>query len=128
VRSEMTMASRSPKYGPRGSAESVSNIARRFERNENTKACCWKTTACWRSRQPGRGGPRQSDRRRSAQMAIFAEVLGGAKNIPPELLKATVASKRRIRPRQASKGAINLYAPIFDETLGRGDRPAPIHQ
>jgi len=29
----------------------------------------------------------------AAQMAIFAEVLGGAKNIPPEMLKATVGRR-----------------------------------
>jgi ribulose-5-phosphate 4-epimerase/fuculose-1-phosphate aldolase len=29
----------------------------------------------------------------AAQMAIFAEVLGGAKNIPAELLKATVGRR-----------------------------------
>jgi hypothetical protein len=29
----------------------------------------------------------------AAQMAIFAEVLGGAKNIPADLLKATVGRR-----------------------------------
>ena len=66
VRSEMTDGIPLAKYGPRGSAESVSNIADALERDEK-----YQSRAAGKSRRAGlrresrRGSPRQSDRRGS---------------------------------------------------------------
>jgi ribulose-5-phosphate 4-epimerase/fuculose-1-phosphate aldolase len=79
------------KYGPRGSGESVSNIAEALSRAKNTKAVLLENHGVLAfGADPAAAARANLIVEEAAQMAIFAEVLGGAKNIPPEMLKATV--------------------------------------
>jgi L-ribulose-5-phosphate 4-epimerase len=94
VRSEMTDGIPLAKYGPRGSAESVSNIVDALSATKNTKAVLLENHGVLAfGANPAAAARANLIVEEAAQMAIFAEVLGGAKNIPPELLKATVGRR-----------------------------------
>jgi L-fuculose-phosphate aldolase len=91
VRQEMTDGVPLAKYGPRGSAESVANIAKALSSAGNTKAVLLENHGVLAfGTDPAAAARANLIVEEAAQMAIFAEVLGGAKNIPRELLKATV--------------------------------------
>jgi ribulose-5-phosphate 4-epimerase/fuculose-1-phosphate aldolase len=82
------------KYGPRGSVESVSNIAKALSVTKNTKAVLLENHGVLAfGVNPAAAARANLIVEEAAQMAIFAEVLGGAKPIPPELLKATVGRR-----------------------------------
>jgi ribulose-5-phosphate 4-epimerase/fuculose-1-phosphate aldolase len=82
------------KYGPRGSAESISNIADALSVTKNTKAVLLENHGVLAfGPDPAAAARANLIVEEAAQMAIFAEVLGGAKSIPVELLKATVGRR-----------------------------------
>lgn len=94
VRQDMTDGVPLAKYGPRGSEESVANIAKALSTARNTKAVLLENHGVLAfGPDPAAAARANLIVEEAAQMAIFAEVLGGAKNIPPELLKATVARR-----------------------------------
>ena len=87
-------AVRAAKYGPRGSAESVANIASALSGAKNTKAVLLENHGVLAfGADPAAAARANLIVEEAAQMAIFAEVLGGAKPIPPELLQATVGRR-----------------------------------
>jgi ribulose-5-phosphate 4-epimerase/fuculose-1-phosphate aldolase len=82
------------KYGPRGSAESVSNIADALSATKNTKAVLLENHGVLAfGANPAAAARANLIVEEAAQMAIFAEVLGGAKNIPMELLQASIGRR-----------------------------------
>jgi L-fuculose-phosphate aldolase len=94
VRNDMPDGVPLAKYGPRGSEESIAYIAAALDGTKNTKAVLLENHGVLAF------GPNPTAAARAnliveeaAQMAIFAEILGGAKPIPPELLKATVGRR-----------------------------------
>jgi len=94
VRQDMTDGIPLAKYGPRGSAASVSNIADALRGAKNTKAVLLENHGVLAFGPDPSGAARANlIVEEAAQMAIFAEVLGGAKMISPELLKATVGRR-----------------------------------
>jgi len=94
VRQDMTDGIPLAKYGPRGSAESIANIANALGAAKNTKAVLLENHGVLAFGADPAGAARANlIVEEAAQMAIFAEVLGGAKAIPPELLKATVGRR-----------------------------------
>jgi L-ribulose-5-phosphate 4-epimerase len=94
VRQDMTDGIPLAKYGPRGSAESVTNIAEALSKAKNTKAVLLENHGVLAfGADPAAAARANLIVEEAAQMAIFAEVLGGAKNIPPEMLKATVGRR-----------------------------------
>jgi L-fuculose-phosphate aldolase len=94
VRQDMTDGVPLAKYGPRGSAESVANIASALRGSKNTKAVLLENHGVLAfGADPASAARANLIVEEAAQMAIFAEVLGGAKVIPPELLTATVARR-----------------------------------
>jgi L-fuculose-phosphate aldolase len=94
VRQDMTDGVPLAKYGPRGSLESVSNIAEALKKAKNTKAVLLENHGVLAfGADPVAAARANLTVEEAAQMAIFAEVLGGAKNIPPEMLKATVGRR-----------------------------------
>ena len=94
VRQDMTDGVPLAKYGPRGSAESVANIASALRAAKNTKAVLLENHGVLAfGADPAAAARANLIIEEAAQMAIFAEVLGGAKPIPPELLKATVGRR-----------------------------------
>ncbi|HKY08083.1 MAG TPA: class II aldolase/adducin family protein [Candidatus Binatia bacterium] len=94
VRQDMTDGVPLAKYGPRGSRESVENIADALRKTENTKAVLLENHGVLAfGPDPAAAARANLIVEEAAQMAIFAEVLGGAKAIPPELLKATVGRR-----------------------------------
>ena len=91
VRTDMTDGVPLAHYGPRGSTESVTNIAVALNRTNNTKAVLLENHGVLAfGPDPAAAARANLIVEEAAQMAIFAEVLGGAKNIAPEMLKATV--------------------------------------
>ena len=81
-------------YGPRGSAASVDNIAAALSSAANTKAVLLENHGVLAfGADPAAAARANLIVEEAAQMAIFAEVLGGAKDIPAHLLKATVARR-----------------------------------
>lgn len=91
VRNDMTEGVPLAKYGPRGSEESVAYIADALRRTKNTKAVLLENHGVLAfGANPTAAARANLIVEEAAQMAIFAEVLGGAKNIPAELLKASV--------------------------------------
>lgn len=91
VRNDMTEGVPLAKYGPRGSEESVAYIADALRRTKNTKAVLLENHGVLAfGANPTAAARANLIVEEAAQMAIFAEVLGGAKNIPAELLKAIV--------------------------------------
>lgn len=94
VRQDMTDGVPLAKYGPRGSGESVTNIAAALATAKNTKAVLLENHGVLAfGADPAAAARANLIVEEAAQMAIFAEVLGGAKNIPPELLRATVGRR-----------------------------------
>jgi L-ribulose-5-phosphate 4-epimerase len=94
VRQDMTDGIPLAKYGPRGSPESVANIASALSAAKNTKAVLLENHGVLAfGPDPAAAARANLIVEEAAQMAIFAEVLGGAKPIPPELLKATVGRR-----------------------------------
>jgi L-ribulose-5-phosphate 4-epimerase len=94
VRSDMTDGVPLAKYGPRGSRESVTNISDALSATKNTKAVLLENHGVLAfGANPAAAARANLIVEEAAQMAIFAEVLGGAKNIPPELLKASVGRR-----------------------------------
>jgi L-fuculose-phosphate aldolase len=81
-------------YGPRGSSESVTNIARALNGTKNTKAVLLENHGVLAfGANPAAAARANLIVEEAAQMAILAEVLGGAKPIPSALLKATVGRR-----------------------------------
>lgn len=94
VRQDMTEGVPLAKYGPRGSGESITNIANALRSTAKTKAVLLENHGVLAfGADPAAAARANLIVEEAAQMAIFAEVLGGAKNIPPELLKATVGRR-----------------------------------
>jgi len=94
VRQDMTDGIPLAKYGPRGSRESVTNIADALRTAKNTKAVMLENHGVLAfGADPAAAARVNLIVEEAAQMAIFAEVLGGAKNIPSELLKATIGRR-----------------------------------
>jgi L-fuculose-phosphate aldolase len=94
VRQDMTDGIPLAKYGPRGSTESVANIASALSSAKKTKAVLLENHGVLAfGSDPAAAARANLIVEEAAQMAIFAEVLGGAKPIPPELLKATVGRR-----------------------------------
>jgi len=94
VRQDMTDGIPLAKYGPRGSAASVANIASALSTAKNTKAVLLENHGVLAfGADPAAAARANLIVEEAAQMAIFAEVLGGAKPIPPELLRATVGRR-----------------------------------
>jgi|SRR5262245_28047827 len=94
VRQDMTDGVPLAKYGPRGSTESVTNIAKALNATKNTKAVLLENHGVLAfGADPAAAARANLIVEEAAQMAIYAEVLGGAKNIPPELLRATVGRR-----------------------------------
>ena len=91
VRAGMTDGVPLAHYGPRGSAASVDNIAVALSSAKNTKAVLLENHGVLAFGADAAAAARANlIVEESAQMAVFAEVLGGARNIPANLLKATV--------------------------------------
>jgi L-fuculose-phosphate aldolase len=94
VRQDMTDGIPLAKYGPRGSAESVTYIADALSAAKSTKAVLLENHGVLAfGADPAAAARANLIVEEAAQMAIFAEVLGGAKAIPPELLNATVGRR-----------------------------------
>jgi L-ribulose-5-phosphate 4-epimerase len=94
VRQDMTDGIPLAKYGPRGSAESVANIASALSGAKKTKAVLLENHGVLAfGADPAAAARANLIVEEAAQMAIFAEVLGGAKPIPPELLRTTVGRR-----------------------------------
>ncbi|MGH7929481.1 MAG: class II aldolase/adducin family protein [Candidatus Binatia bacterium] len=94
VRADMTDGVPLAHYGPRGSKESVSNIAAALEDARKTKAVLLENHGVLAfGADPAAAARANLIVEEAAQMAIFAEVLGGAKLIPPEMLNATVGRR-----------------------------------
>jgi L-fuculose-phosphate aldolase len=94
VRSDMTDGIPLAPYGPRGSSESVTNIARALNGTKNTKAVLLENHGVLAfGANPAAAARANLIVEEAAQMAILAEVLGGAKPIPSALLKATVGRR-----------------------------------
>jgi L-ribulose-5-phosphate 4-epimerase len=94
VRNDMADGVPLAKYGPRGSSESVTNIANALNQTKNTKAVLLENHGVLAfGATPTAAARANLIVEEAAQMAIYAEVLGGAKLIAPELLKATVGRR-----------------------------------
>ncbi|HVO95695.1 MAG TPA: class II aldolase/adducin family protein [Terriglobales bacterium] len=94
VRQDMTDGVPLAKYGPRGSPQSVTHIADALSTAKKTKAVLLENHGVLAfGADPDAAARANLIVEEAAQMAIFAEVLGGAKNIPAELLKATVGRR-----------------------------------
>ena len=94
VRADMTDGVPLAHYGPRGSKESVTNIADALEGTRKTKAVLLENHGVLAfGADPAAAARANLIVEEAAQMAIFAEVLGGAKLIPPKMLKATVGRR-----------------------------------
>jgi L-ribulose-5-phosphate 4-epimerase len=94
VRSDMTDGVPLAQYGPRGSEASVANIATALASAKNTKAVLLENHGVLAfGADPAAAARANLIVEEAAQMAIYAEVLGGAKAISPEMLKATVGRR-----------------------------------
>lgn len=94
VRADMTDGVPLAVYGPRGSAASVDNIAGALRSAQNTKAVLLENHGVLAfGADPAAAARANLIVEEAAQMAIYAEVLGGAKAIPPDMLKATVGRR-----------------------------------
>jgi L-fuculose-phosphate aldolase len=94
VRADMTDGVPLAHYGPRGSKESVTNIAAALQDAKKTKAVLLENHGVLAfGADPVAAARANLIVEEAAQMAIFAEVLGGAKPIPAEMLKATVGRR-----------------------------------
>jgi L-ribulose-5-phosphate 4-epimerase len=94
VRADMTDGVPLAGYGPRGSAASVDNIAGALRSAQNTKAVLLENHGVLAfGADPAAAARANLIVEEAAQMTIYAEVLGGAKAIPPDMLKATVGRR-----------------------------------
>lgn len=94
VRQDMTDGVPLAKYAPRGSIESIENIAGALRATAKTKAVLLENHGVLAfGADPAAAARANLIVEEAAQMAIFAEVLGGAKPIAPELLQATVGRR-----------------------------------
>jgi L-ribulose-5-phosphate 4-epimerase len=94
VRADMTDGVPLASYGPRGSAASVENIASVLLDAKKTKAVLLENHGVLAfGADPAAAARANLIVEEAAQMAIFAEVLGGAKLISPEMLNATVGRR-----------------------------------
>jgi L-fuculose-phosphate aldolase len=94
VRADMTDGVPLAHYGPRGSAASIDNIAAALKNARNTKAVLLENHGVLAfGADPAAAARANLIIEEAAQMAIYAEVLGGAKAIPAQMLKATVARR-----------------------------------
>jgi len=94
VRNEMAEGVPLAKYGPRGSGESIANIVTALNSTKKTKAVLLENHGVLAfGANPAAAARANLIVEEAAQMAIYAEVLGGAKIIPPELLKATIGRR-----------------------------------
>jgi L-ribulose-5-phosphate 4-epimerase len=94
VRNDMPDGVPLAKYGPRGSGESITNIVSALKGAQNTKAVLLENHGVLAfGANPAAAARANLIVEEAAQMAIYAEVLGGAKVIPAELLKATVGRR-----------------------------------
>lgn len=94
VRQDMTDGVPLAKYGPRGSTESVANIAAALSAVKSAKAVLLENHGVLAfGLDPAAAARANLIVEEAAQMAIYAEVLGGAKIISPEMLKATVGRR-----------------------------------
>jgi L-fuculose-phosphate aldolase len=94
VRADMTDGVPLAHYGPRGSRESVTNIATALESSRKTKAVLLENHGVLAfGADPAAAARANLIVEEAAQMAIFAEVLGGAKLIAPELLQAAIGRR-----------------------------------
>jgi L-ribulose-5-phosphate 4-epimerase len=94
VRAEMTDGVPLAHYGPRGSDASVANIAAALRSAQNTKAVLLENHGVLAfGAEPAAAARANLIVEEAAQMAICAEVLGGAKSIPPEMLRATIGRR-----------------------------------
>ncbi len=94
VRADMTDGVPLARYGPRGSAASIDNIAAALTRTRNTKAVLLENHGVLAfGVDPAAAARANLIVEEAAQMAIYAEVLGGANLIPTDLLKASVERK-----------------------------------
>ncbi|MPZ76404.1 MAG: class II aldolase/adducin family protein [Deltaproteobacteria bacterium] len=91
VRADMTDGVPLAHYGPRGSAASVDNIAVALKGTRNTKAVLLENHGVLAfGADPAAAARANLIVEEAAQMAVFAEMLGGAKSLPVDMLKATV--------------------------------------
>ena len=79
--------------GPPGSAASVDNISAASLSAKTPKQRCWSNHGVLASAPTRLRRSCHLIVEEAFQMAIYAEVLGGAKPIPPEMLKATVGRR-----------------------------------
>ena len=94
VRADMTDGVPLAHYGPRGSKESVANIATALGATEKTKAVLLENHGVLAfGADPAAAARANLIVEEAAHIAIFAEVLGGAKLIPAEMLKATIGRR-----------------------------------
>jgi L-ribulose-5-phosphate 4-epimerase len=94
VRAGMTDGVPLAHYGPRGSKESVTNIGAALQATRNTKAVLLENHGVLAfGADPAAAARANLIVEEAAQMAIFAEVLGGAKPIRPEMLQATLGRR-----------------------------------
>lgn len=94
VRQDMTDGVPLAKYGPRGSTESVANIAAALSAVKSAKAVLLENHGVLAfGPDPAAAARANLIVEEAAQMAIYAEALGGAKIISPEMLKATVGRR-----------------------------------
>lgn len=91
VRSDMTDGVPLAHYGPRGSSLAIANIAAALASMPTTKAVLLENHGVLAfGADPAAAARANLIVEEAAQMTILAEVLGGAKPIPPELLKASL--------------------------------------
>lgn len=91
VRSDMTDGVPLAFYGPRGSSLSIANIAAALAGAQRTKAVILGNHGVLAFGADSNGAARSNlIVEEAAQMAIMAESLGGAKDIPPELLRGSL--------------------------------------
>ena len=104
VRADMTDGVPLAGYGPRGSAASVDNIVGALQSARNTKAVLLENHGVLAfGADPAAAARANLIVEEAAQMAIYAEVLGGAKAIPPEMLQATVGRRDEFARRGAQR-------------------------
>ncbi|HEX2227799.1 MAG TPA: class II aldolase/adducin family protein [Candidatus Binatia bacterium] len=94
VRADMTDGVPLAHYGPRGSKESVTNIAGVLIATKKTQAVLLENHGVLAfGADPVAAARANLIVEEAAQMAVFAEILGGAKLIPAEMLKATISRR-----------------------------------
>jgi len=94
VRADMTDGVPLAGYGPRGSAASIEHIATALKSAKNTKAVLLENHGVLAfGKDPVAAARANLIVEEAAQMAIYAELLGGAQMITPEMLLATISRR-----------------------------------